>query len=506
MPLVLGTCLAGTYLARYIPPYFGVPVEFIRTLRPLAIALLVVSAVLAVLAWRVALRFPVRDRVRWLLLGLVAVGVVLAAYAYFLRTAGGLLAEHDANSLRDFAAFYLSGLGLIAAVAGLAFVAPRLPEGFPFFVLLAAYSFFTFYKIRIIPEHFWAARRFVAVILPGALLLVGAAAFSRVGHATAGLFARRETRLARYALGLVVVLVVGSHYWSAARPILGHVEYAGLIPRLEKLAATVGENDLVVVEARAGSDVHVLGLPLAYIYARHVLVLADTSPNKAQFRDFLSWARTRYRRVFFVGGGGTELLSRTMTVKAIDGTRFQIPEYESARDAYPQGVRFKEFDLGVYEFLPQPAPADHFDLDVGTSDDLYVRRFHAKEQGAGFSFRWSRDVSYISIVGAGPACQALTIWLSGSGRPPGAGAAAVSVFLNDRPLGSVTAASGVLPYRFSIPAELADAMGRSEDAAQLRLVSATWSPRRLLGVPDDRLLGVMVDRVALDCSAPPLRR
>jgi hypothetical protein len=25
-------------------------------------------------------------------------------------------------------------------------------------------------------------------------------------------------------------------------------------------------------------------------------------------------------------------------------------------------------------------------------------------------------------------------------------------------------------------------------------------------VPDERLLGVMVDRVALDCSAPPLRR
>ena len=38
--------------------------------------------------------------------------------------------------------------------------------------MLSFYAAFVFYKLRIVPEHFWLARRFLPVILPGALLLV----------------------------------------------------------------------------------------------------------------------------------------------------------------------------------------------------------------------------------------------------------------------------------------------------------------------------------------------
>ncbi len=54
---------------------------------------------------------------------------------------------------------------------------------------------------------------------------------------------------------------------------------------------------------------HVLALPLAYIYARNVLVLNNPRPDKALFREFLTWAGSRYKNVYFVGGGGTDLLS-----------------------------------------------------------------------------------------------------------------------------------------------------------------------------------------------------
>ena len=33
------------------------------------------------------------------------------------------------------------------------------------------FSTFFFYKTRIVPEHFWAARRFLAITLPGALFI-----------------------------------------------------------------------------------------------------------------------------------------------------------------------------------------------------------------------------------------------------------------------------------------------------------------------------------------------
>ena len=179
-----------------------------------------------------------------------------------------------------------------------------------------------------------------------------------------------------------------------------------------------------------------------------------TNPDKAVFREFLIWARGRYRRVFFAGGGGggTELLSRQMSVVPVRGERFQVPEYESPVNAYPRGVRFKEFDLSIYEFLPQPAVAEGFDLDVGAADDIYVRHFYAKEQRpAGFTFRWTRDVSFVSIVGTRPEQQRLTLWMSAGGRPPGAAPATVEVFLDDLALGSLTVGRELAQYRSDHP-------------------------------------------------------
>ncbi len=334
IPLAVGTCLVVAYLAAILTPYFAVPVGFFRNLRPGNVAVLGVLAIAGLLLWRGARRPAVSDWIRiWCPVLLVASVWLGAIYAFFFRSAGGLLALNDAEALRTFTAFYLSPYGLAAALVGFLVMTRRsFLTAAPFLIVVTVFSFFFFYKIRIVPEHFWAARRFLAVILPGALLLVGAAAFAEVRFAAGGRLGwanGRSAQVARYAVGLVFVVLLGRHFLGATKPILRHVEYAGLIPRLEQLAATFGDKDLVLVESRGSSDVHVLALPLAYIYARNVLVFATTNPDKRAFREFLAWARTRYQRVFFIGGGGTELLSRTMNVESTGGERFQVPEYEA---------------------------------------------------------------------------------------------------------------------------------------------------------------------------------
>jgi hypothetical protein len=80
------------------------------------------------------------------------------------------------------------------------------------------------------------------------------------------------------------------------------------------------------------------------------------------------------------------------------------------------------------------------------------------------------------------------------GRPPAAGPARVSVYLEEQQIGSVTVTTGIHPYEFAIPPELA-AKAAAADPARLRLVSSLWSPHEVLGTGDDRQLGVMVDRV-----------
>lgn len=497
--LAAGTTASGVFLWRYIPPYFNSPVGFLNNLRPIHF----VAAAVAGAAGAGALVFLQRllpsRRDLVVASGLVAVVWSLAFYAYFIRAAGGALAPHDADSLLTFTSIYLTPLGLAAALVGFAFAARAFADSTVFLVLASGFAIAFFYKIRIVPEHFWAVRRFIAVVLPSALLLVGAAAFANPAGSTWFQQLRdRRIRIARYTAGLLVVLAIGQQFLAATRPILRHVEYAELIPHIEQLASTFGDDDLVLFESRGASDSHVLALPLAYVYAKQVLVFATTNPSKELFRSFLPWALTKYKRVFFVGGGGggTELLSNSITVVPVRGERFQIPEYESALNAYPAGVRRKEFDLSVYELLAQPAEREHFDLDIGSTDDLYVRRFYAKEQNpGGFTLRWTRDESYLSLLGLRPDHRSITMWMGSGGRPRGADAAEVSVYLDERRLGTVVVGEGIQPYRFDLPPDLAAALATADAAAVLRIATRTWSPAKLLGGNDTRELGVMLDRV-----------
>ena len=351
--------------------------------------------------------------------------------------------------------------------------------------------------MRIVPEHFWTARRFVPIILPFAFLMIGTMAFGPPSWRVAP-FHRRTVRVGLVVAGTVVVLLFCFRFAAQTAPILAHVEYAGLIQHIERLNTNFKETDLVLVESRQASDTHVLALPLAYIYARDTLVLHTTSPDRDSFLQFLRWAKGRYRKIFFMGGGGggTRLVSPHIRVIPISSERFQIPEYEQAYRSYPDTVRAKEFDFGIYELRPEPLTSERFDLDVGTKDDLFVSSFHAKEThgSSGVSFRWTRDVSFLSLLGLAPDRRVLTVWAS-SPRPKQHGPTMAWVWVDDHLVGTITASANFEPYRFTIPADVASAS--ENGVAQLRIVSNTWNPKRIFSGGDNRDLGMMVDRVTV---------
>ena len=483
------------YLAGPMRAYADLPIVYLSNLPWWGYAALGVLATTATAGVWAAARYPdlcVRV-VEWtprLMTGILA---ALALYALFIRHPAGRLAAHDAYALRTFTDFYLTLPALLAALVGFGLAARR---GFwrdpALFVTIAVFSCFFFFKVRIVTDHFWMTRRFLPVILPGALLFASAAALGGRG-------ARRPAGAARSLIGIVFVGLLAVDYGRASRPLLGHVEYAGLLPRLERLALSIHDDELLIAESRdAGGDVHVLALPLAYIYARQVLVLNSPRPDKATFAAFLDWARTRYSRVLFIGGGGTDLLSHRYGVESIASERFQVPEYDAPLDAYPRFVRAKEFDYGVYAFTaPLPPDGRGFDLDLGVRDDLHVLRFHAKEQADGRTIRWTRATSYISVTTISPSAREVTLWMNNGGRPPAAPPATVGVYLRGEPLGTVVVGSGFRPYALPVPAALAARAAAADEPVELRLVTAVWNPHRVIGSPDDRDLGVMVDRVTV---------
>jgi hypothetical protein len=423
----------------------------------------------------------------------LTIGVtLLAVYAQFLRQPAGRLAPHDAYALRTFTGLYFSLPALLASLIGFALVArSRFWRDPALIVTVAALACFVFYKPRIVPEHFWMARRYLPVVLPGALLFVAAAVFTR------DQLQWRASRLLHALIALVFIGLLAGHYSRVSAPVLAHVEYEGLIPQIERLAGTIGENDLLVVESRdSGSDVHVLATPLASIYARQVLLLHSAKPDKSTFAAFLDWAGTRYDRVLFLGGGGSDILSHRYGLQAIASDRFQVPEYAAARDRLPRGAMRKEFDYGLYRFTP---PVSHaglwFDLDVGTRDDLHVVRFHAKEQSGEITYRWTGRLSFVTVTIFDASARTVTLWMSNGGRPMAAPPADVEVSLHDQVLGTVRVVDGIHPYTFPIPAELAARASGMGDPVELRLRTSTWNPSRRIGSADDRELGVLVDRV-----------
>lgn len=494
-PLGAGLLLCVGYLGGPMWPYAQLPALYLINLPAWGHAALALALAGFAGLVLVARRSPaVPDRLTSLTPLLLTVAVaVLAAYALLWRQPGGSLAAHDAYALRTFADFYVTRAVLVAAVIGYALFARRLFWQDPaFFIVLTAFALVFFYKIRIVPEHFWAARRFVPIILPGTLLLASAAALA---GARGNLLL---TRAIRMPIGLVFIAVVSFWYARASKPIVNHVEYEGVIPRIQDLAAKIADDDLLIVEARdAGSDVHVFALPLAYTYARQVLVLASAAPDKRTFAAFLDSARARHRRVLFLGSGGSDLLSSRWTVEPIESVRFQIPEYDSPRNGYPRFAKQKEFDYSVYVFGPPSAAAPATALDIGVGDDLHAVRFHAKEQSNGITFRWTQAQSFVVVNRIDAAARALVFRMDDGGRPPAAPPADVAVLIGDRLLGTIQVRGPFREYEVPIPADVAAAAGGSGEPVRITLRTRTWNPLKTLGTSDDRDLGVMVDRVAV---------
>jgi hypothetical protein len=422
--------------------------------------------------------------------------VVAAGYAYFLREPGGQLAAHDAYALRSFTANYFTPYLLLAAVIGFALVAPRVFWTHTWMVLLVTvFCGFFFYKIRIVPEHFWVARRFLPVILPGMLLFAGAAFFAPWRTADVR---RIWLSRARSALGIVVVGLAAWHFYQQTKPVLPHVEYAGIIPRLEALAAQIRDDDLVIVESRGGSDIHVLALPLAYIYAKDVLVLSTDEPVPSDVMALFDWGSRRYARVLYMGSGGSKLLCRSIDAAFVRSESIWVPEYDRSPDRVPTASRQKSFVFSLFRLVPLRALPAESRVDVGEADELAVSRFHTREQSGDRKFRWTTAHSIVRMRVPATAPSKVVVWMGNGGRPASVPMATVGVFAGRSFLGFVNVATDeVRPYEFVIPHEALAEAEREEGFVTVHLNVPAWNPARALGSPDTRNVGVMVTRVEL---------
>jgi hypothetical protein len=479
---------------------------------------LVIAAGIAVLysaqpLGRLAMPLWLRHR-RRLLAAFVLLIVLSALYAYFLRPAlsawaGGdnndrsaalgpsmsrsalesagfrRLAAQDAQAFLRFG-WFVHPLGLALAVAGVAGLLIRCRRRHLFLLLCAlSFSAFYFYKLRVWHDYFFAARRFLPVILPSAL---GFAAWAVVWWA-------RKGRWQRTTSALMMTTLAGLFVRDTAR-IVSHVDWQGTVRFVAEQASLLGPNSVVIFEQQ--ENLHLLSLPLWALHGAPILELARWNPDPALLDHAVRTWRRSGREVYFVYTYRGERGLCGLFLQHLRDVAFGTKEWERnyagpPKQAAPRVFRFKVARVVLPEEVRVPPLSE---LDVGGSDEFQISGFFDREGGASRTYRWTGPCATLLLPTLAEA-RAVVFVASVGHRPT---PARVDVSLGEMSVGSFVAGSDWTEQRLVLPAQ------RSATNL-LRLSVSTWRPENVSpGSEDGRDLGVMIDRVWLESARPGAAR
>jgi hypothetical protein len=310
------TAVAAVDLFVFAPFYVELHVSF---LVPLALAFLAVAGLAAFARTRQgrALTTAVLRHRAGIALGLAVLIAVAGIVAYALRpslppatwdrtTPIGFLQQQEGepvNEARTYAedtarwlAWYLGLPALAAGVAGWAWMtrevsAARIGRLVPFLTTFSGLTVLYVWKPSITPDHIWADRRFLPVVLPG-LLLCAAWLLDRLwARAVAGPRAT-AVRVAVVAVAVLVVALPALRTW----PVAGLHEEAGFAGEVASMCERLGDDAALLLLDESGSAMHYrmtqplrahCGVPAAWadesISNERILQLADRAGERTLY-------------------------------------------------------------------------------------------------------------------------------------------------------------------------------------------------------------------------------
>ena len=462
------------------------------------IALLHLARPLGQRAWP----FWLRHRQR-LLLALALFIVAGALYAYFLRPmlsawAGAdgndrsaalspsvwrsalewlgfrRLAAHDAQAFLRLG-WFVQPLGLALAVAGLVGLVIRCRRRHLFLLLCSlSFSAFYFYKLRVWNDYFFAARRFLPVVLPAAL---GFSAWALVWWA-------RRGRWQRLTSALLAMTLAGLFARDTAR-IVRHVDWQGMVRFAADQASLFGPNSVVIFEQPA--SIHLLSLPLWSLHGTPILELARWDPDPTLLEHAVRTWRQSGREVYFVYTYRAERGLCGLFLQHLRDVVFGTKEWERSyvgppTHAEPRAFRFKVARVVLPEEVRIPPLPE---LDVGGSDEFQISGFSGREGAGERTYRWTGPCATL-LLPTLPKARAVVFVASVGQRPT---PVRVEVSLDGMRVGSFVAGSDWTTQRLTLPSP-------RPATNLLRLSVSTWRPENVSpGSEDGRDLGVMIDRV-----------
>jgi hypothetical protein len=436
----------------------------------------------------------------------VALALLAMAYAYFVRPSvlAGEAYEHIVwgtmvESFRGvnfvMLVAYLTPLGAGLAIIGLArhVLGPLRLEHLPALAVLAGYAVvFTYNAFIVADQPFWV-RRFLPIVIPGALLAAGATLVALWRRATPG-------RLLSPAL---LAGLIGWSLWLS-QPILTLRTGAGLGAAVQSFASQFPANAVVLFQDwTTGIS---LAAPLEIVYGREVYQFEGTvmSGNDERiWEDRLATWAAAGRPVYYVASSRETTLpdDRWGLVEKGEQT-LEYAVLETTRGSIPRQVVQAGQTVTIYQLVatpPPPPPPCQF-LQFYDQDDygtLGAGWYASEKISPDQSMRWSKPEASLVVPWVGsqqPLTLTLNLGYLNPAPPPGS---MIQFRLENKLVEFQPLKPGWAAYTLVIPEE-------AESARALSLQVEGWSPSDT-GQPDARELGVAMLSMLVEqseCAQP----
>lgn len=480
--------IAAGFYAAFSTPYFN---DLAGHLIPVAAAT-VASAVLYAALADLRLRTEIGGLIGStpFLAVAVAVVVALSGFAYFIRPnlepfAVITTRGHFLEGSRSYVENAMSNLGQylgpptvwlgVGGWLGATVVAIRRRQALmiPVLIVIGGTSALYFWNPQVFPDHFWAVRRYVPVIMPATVVLAAAAGWF--------ILQRMPRTLRPYAFG-AAVLFVAAQTWRAGTPALFVAEREGAHATLAEIAAATpsGESYVGIFTTPGARS---LATPLRLTFDEPIVPLdATTDGGRAELlRRFEGASSTSpivivTNRVHDTGF----LRGRTLASRRLD-YQFVTPTYRPP----PSQVSDAHFELLVMEVNGLST----LDVPFGTSPSWIATEggFHETEVIDGSPLRWTSATATITVPVYGGTADRLRLDIARTG-PDG-----TNLLVNVG--GQQIAAIHVPPEGWSGQIDLPQP---ATEQVEIGLISDSFVPRDTFpGSTDSRNLGVLVRAIAI---------
>jgi hypothetical protein len=481
--------LAVAYYAAFTNPYFR---DLGAQLRAIGFVALVVGAIYAA-TWVPAVRRMVGRGLTAppLMWGAATLIVVAVAFAYFVRPTLEPWAlidfpNHRLDGTRSYIEDALPNLGryLGPPVVWLA-IAGWLGAGIaglrgnhrlvPLAVAVGGYGALYFWNQSIFPDHFWAIRRFVPVIMPAAVVFAGVAGWFVLRRLPGGW---RPYALALAVIGLAV------YTWRVATPYAFVAERAGTFEALERFAGALpaGAEYLGIF---TGGGVRSVATPLYLAFDTQTVPISVTNPGgREEVLRRIEGASPDHPVSVITDLPADATVLRGETLASLDH-RYQLMRPTNV--PVPSAVAEASIAMRALEVTG----IDTVGIAFGRRSNWIAAEdgFWGPEVWTGQPVRWTTGEATLTIpIHGGEIVRAVRIELLRAAP----GGSTVDVFIDGR----LAATEEVGADGLSATYELA--VPRATGNAEIRFVTDPWVLADLdPDSTDDRELGVLVGRIEL---------